>query len=181
MRTLRQLAIVVAATAVMGPIALAAAPGAMAATTVCKSGTLPVTVVGAPGVKAQQALGVYLWHDGSGYSLRATHPGKDRVTITGTITVSESVHGINRIKLEKNDSVQVGRERKTVAFKFNNYGYIDGFNFTTACSRTVRVVVNIGAAQAAPAQVFLGKDRINPTSVPFTIERAHDNQAAKIS
>ena len=181
MRNLRQLTIIAATIAIMGPIMLAAAPGAMAATPECKSGTLPITVVGAPGVKAQQELGLYLWHDGSGYSLRATHPGKDRVTITGTVTVSESVHGIARVKLEKNDSIKVGPTRKTVAFKFNNYGGIDGFDFTAACSRTVRVVVNVGAAQATPAQVFLGKDRTNPTSVPFTIERAHDDQAAKIS
>jgi len=187
-----RLATIGAATVLMAPIAFASASGAMAATTPtpttptttaeCKTGALPATVVGAPGVKAQQALGLYLWHDaGKGYSLRVTHPGKDKVTITGSITVSEHVGLVHRVRLERNDSVKVGPARHTIAFKFNNYGYIDGFDFGANCSRTVTVVARIDAAQATPAQVFLGKDRTNPTSVPFTIERAHDGMAAKVS
>ncbi|MEP7055304.1 MAG: hypothetical protein ABI912_08665 [Actinomycetota bacterium] len=183
MRTLSRLATLGAATALMAPLALASASGAMAATTTdCKTGILPVSVVGAPGVKPHQALGVYLWHDaGKGYSLRVTHPGKDRVTITGSITVSAHVGAVHRVALEKNDAVKVGPQRHTIAFTFNNYGYIDGFDFGANCSRTVHVAVRIGAAQATPAQVFLGKDRINPTSVPFTIERAHDTTPASVS
>jgi hypothetical protein len=183
MGTTRKLATLVATAAVMVPMALASAPAAMADTTAtCKTGALPVTVVGSPGVKPQQALGVYLWHDaGKGYSLRATHPGKERVTITGSITVSNHIGAVKRVRLERNDSVKVGPQRQTIAFKFNNYGYIDGFDFGAECSRTVQVVVRVGTAQATPAQVFLGKDRTNPTSVPFTIERAHDTTPASVS
>lgn len=184
MRTLSKLATIGSTLAVMGSIALSAAPGAMASTTAeaaCRTGVLPVTVVGAPGVKAHDALGAYLWHDGGHYSLRVTQPGSKRVTISGSVTVSRRLGPINRVALEANDRVTVGPLRHTASFRFNNYGYIDGFDFTADCSRTVHVVVRIGTAQATPAQVFLGKDRINPTSVPFTIERAVTPALAKVS
>jgi len=177
---LSKLATIGATFAVLGPIALATAPGALA-TTGCKTGVLPVTVIGAPGLKPQQALGVYLWHNGSGYSLRATKVGKERVQISGTVTVSRTLHNIKRVRLEKNDSVTIGPKRHTATFKFNNYGYIDGFDFAAACSEKVTVVVKVGTVQATPAQVFLGKNRTNPTSVPFTIERAPTAAAAKVS
>lgn len=183
MSTLSKLARLGAMTAVLAPIALATAPAAMADTTTagCKTGALPVTVVGAPAMKAQDALGVYLWHDANGYSLRATHPGKDKVTISGSVTVSRHVGSVRRVAIESKDRVNVGPLRHTIAFKFDNYGGIDGFDFGAECSRMVRVVVRIDKAQATPAQVFLGKDRTNPTSVPFTIERATEMATASVS
>lgn len=180
MNAVRKLVTLAASFAVIGPVALASAPAASAATTGCKTGVLPVTVVGSPGVKAKQTLGVYLWHDGNGYSLRATQPGTEKVRISGAITVSRTIHNVKRVRLEAKDAVKVGPNRKTVAFTFTNYGYVDGFDFTTDCSKTLKVVVRIGDAQATPAQVFLGKDRTNPTSVPFTIERAATAAAARI-
>jgi len=184
MNAFRKLATVAASFAVIGPIALASAPSALATTTTephgCKTGVLPVTVIGSPGVKAKQALGVYLWHDGNGYSLRATQPGSEKIVISGMITVSRTIHNVKRIALETKDSVRVSGNTKTVAFRFTNYGYIDGFNFTADCSKTVKVAVRIGESQATPAQVFLGKDRTNPTSVPFTIERATTASAARV-
>lgn len=171
MRILSRFATIGATFAVIGPIALAAAPAASAHNPGCRTGRLPVTVVGSPGLKAKQAVGAYLWHNGHGYSLRVTHPGSTKLTISGSVTVSRAIHNVRRVRLERNDSVRVGPRRHTATFVFNNYGYIDGFDFTAACSKTVRVAVKVGAAQATPAQVFLGKTRVNPTSVPFTVER----------
>ena len=147
----------------------------------CRTGVLPVTVIGAPTVKAQQALGLYLWHNGNGYSLRVTKPGKERIQFPGTVTVSRTLHDIRRVRLEKTDFVKVGPNRQTATFTFNNYGYIDGFDFKTDCSKTVTVVVKIGTAQATPAQLFLGRNRTNPTRVPFTIERAVTAAAARVT
>lgn len=146
----------------------------------CATGALPAAVVGDPGVQARQALGVYLWHGSHGYSLRVTHPGKDKLVVSGAITASRDITRLHRVTLEKNDRLALGAHRHTLDFRFANYGGIDGFDFTADCSKTVRVQLQIAGTPAAPAAVFLGKDRTSPTSVPFTIERAHDNASANV-
>lgn len=184
MNRISKLAVTAAATTLAGPLFLTAPAFAdtppPAATTGCKVGALPVTVLGAPGVKAQNALGVYLWNNGHGYALRATHPGKAKIVVSGTITVSRTVHNVKRIRLEPHDTVTVSPNRTTLNFRFTNYGYLDGVDFAADCSRTVKVVVRLGTVQATPAQVFLGKNRLHPTSVPFTIERANGAVAARV-
>ncbi len=137
----------------------------------CSTGVLPVQVYGASGVKAQGALGVYLWHGKTGYALRVTHPGHQKVVFSGTITVTNRLTQVHRVKLEKADKLAVGPHRHTLTFRFTNYGYLDGVNFSAGCSKDVKVSLRIGKVEATPAQVFLGKTKAHPTSVPFTIER----------
>jgi hypothetical protein len=177
MRTLHRLGAVGITTAVVGASMLSSIGTASAATpsadpAVCSSGSLPASVLGADGVKAQDALGVYLWHGKNGYALRVTHPGKQKVVFTGSITVTNAIHGVRRIRLEKADHFVVGPHRHTLSFRFTNYGYIDGIDFTAACSKDVKLTLKIDKVAATPDQVFLGKNKVHPTSVPFTIERA---------
>jgi hypothetical protein len=184
MRALHRLGTIGVTTALAGASLLGTAGVASAATpapstptvptpepTTCPAGALPVEVIGADGVKAQNALGVYLWHGKTGYALRVTHPGHQKVTFTGTITVSNKISAVRKFRLEKADSMKVGPQRHTLTFRFTNYGYLDGISFAAGCSRDVKVTVSIDGKQAAPDQVFLGKNRLHPTSVPFTIER----------
>jgi hypothetical protein len=166
-------------TALAGAGLLGTAGAATAATPVtpkpeptgCKAGTLPVDVLGAAGVKAQQALGVYLWHGKTGYALRVTHPGHQKVVFTGSITVTNAIGPVRKVKLEKVDAVKVGPRRHTLTFRFTNYGYLDGIDFAAGCSKNVKITLSIDQKPATPDQVFLGKNRTHPTSVPFTIER----------
>jgi hypothetical protein len=184
MNVTKKLALVTAGTALLGPLMLATAPAAMATETTektCKTGALPTVVVGSPNLKRGEAAAIYLWHDGNGYSLRVTHPGKEKLVVSGKITVSRHVHAFRRVSLERNDMARVGPRRHQINFKFNNYGGIDGFDFKAQCSAKVKVELKVGDAQATPAQVFLGKDRTSPTSVPFTIERATGAVPAKVS
>lgn len=179
MRALHRLGTIGVTTALVGASLLGTAGAASATTTPtdrpeptgCAAGVLPVQVVGAPGVKAQDALGVYLWHGKTGYALRATHPGHQKVVFSGTITVSNTLSAVHRIKLEKADQLIVGPHRHTLTFRFTNYGYLDGINFAAGCSKDVKVTLHIGSAAATPAQVLLGRTKAHPTSVPFTIER----------
>jgi hypothetical protein len=179
MRAPHRLATLGVATALAGATLLSTAGVASAATattapnepTRCATGSLPVQVVGADGVKAQDALGLYLWHGKTGYALRVTHPGHQKVVFTGTVTVSSKLTSVHRVKLEKQDTVKVGLQRHTLAFRFVDYGYLDGVNFAASCSATVVVSLHIDKVAATPAQVFLGAAKTHPTSVPFTIER----------
>jgi hypothetical protein len=184
MRALHRLGTIGVTTVLAGASLLGTAGAASAATPVtltpavpapepiaCPAGALPVEVIGADGVKAQNALGVYLWHGKTGYALRVTHPGHQKVVFTGSITVSNTISAVRKFRLEKADSMKVGPQRHTLTFRFTNYGYLDGISFAAGCSRDVKVTVSIDGKQAAPDQVFLGKNRLHPTSVPFTIER----------
>jgi hypothetical protein len=176
MRALHRLAAVGVTTALAGASMLGTAGAASAATTNpeptgCKTGALPVDIIGSPAVKAQAGLGVYLWHGKTGYALRVTHPGKEKVTFTGTITVTNKISAVRKFRLEKADSLKVGPKRHTLTFRFTNYGYLDGISFAAGCSKDVKVSLSIDGKQATPNQVFLGKNKVQPTSVPFRIER----------
>ena len=168
-------------TTLLAGVVLSASPAQAAEnTTGCPTGALPGVVLGSPGVKAQQAQGVYLWHGAHGYSLRVTHPGKARVVVSGVITVSRDVSAVRRVALERSDSVTRSNHGHTLAFRFTNYGGVDGIDFGAECSRTVHVALRIAGRAATPGQVFLGEHRASPTSVPFTIERAHAAQPARV-
>jgi hypothetical protein len=175
MRTRQRLATIGVTAALAGASLIgtaSAATTAPAEPTGCKAGPLPVDVIGSSAVKAQAALGVYLWHGTTGYALRVTHPGHQKVTFTGTITVTNKISAVRKFRLEKADTLKVGPHRHTLSFRFTNYGYLDGISFAAGCSKDVTVRLSIDGKQATPNQVFLGKARVAPTSVPFTIERA---------
>lgn len=137
----------------------------------CRTGALPAVVVGDPGVHAQDALGVYLWHGAHGYSLRVTHPGKDRVVVSGVVTVTRDVSRLRKVALEKGDRVALDGSGHRLAFRFANDGAVDGLDFAADCSKAVRVQLRIDGRPATAAQVFLGKDRTAPTSLPVVIRR----------
>jgi hypothetical protein len=138
----------------------------------CSTGRLPNIVMGSPDVKPGQALGVYLWHGSNGYSLRATHPGSHRVVFSGRLTASNGFSHVTKVAFEKADALRLSSDRKTLTFRFTNYGHIDGLNLSADCSRLIRVNIRINDVQASPRQIKLGAHRSNPTSSPFTIERS---------
>lgn len=152
-----------AATAVLGPMT------ATADAATC--GTLPAVVQGNPHVAARSAGDAYLWHDGSAWSLRVTHPSTSRTVVSGTITASTGVRYLRAVKLEKGDAVTRSADGKTLAFRLSNYGAIDGFDFSAECSHAVHVVLKADGRSMPTTKVFLGAHRAHPTSVPFTVER----------
>ena len=183
MNVLRTAATAGLGTSLVAGVLLTGSPAALAADseTGCSTGALSTAVLGNPGVKAQQHGGVYLWHGPHGYSLRFTHPGKARVIVSGVITVSHDVSQVKRVALEPDDAARVRDHGRALAFRFTNFGGLDGVDFAAECSKTVHVSLRIATREATPNQVFLGKGRTSPTSVPFTIERSHDTQPARIS
>lgn len=136
----------------------------------CVSGPWPNSVKGRPdNLESGSARGVYLWHNSKGWHLRATHPGSKKVVFTGTITATAPMRKSN-YRLEGADRAWLSADRKTLKFRFTNYGHLDGIDFRTGCANAIRVTGRINGTQLTSAQVFLG-DRSHPTSVPFRIER----------
>ena len=137
----------------------------------CSTGTVPSVVQGDPHVKAGAALGFYIWHGAGGYSLRVTHANNKKVVLSGRLTASAGFSHVDRVRLEKSDSLKVSADHKTLTFRFTNYGKVDGINFSANCSKTLQVQLRIGGSQAPTSRIKLGAHRTSPTSNPFRIER----------
>ncbi len=137
----------------------------------CETEEWPDEANGRPATLDRHDLGgFYIWHDDSGWHLIVTHQGDAKMEFTGYITTNGSLSA-ERVYDEKDDYIRVGPKDHTVAFAFANYGGFDGIDFQTRCADTLTVHLRIDGKQATPEQVFIGRNKVNPTSVPFTIER----------
>jgi hypothetical protein len=123
------------------------------------------------GFGAQSPGGDYLWHDAKGFHLRVTHKGTAKVVYAGTITSPVKLH-IEPVKLEKGDVVALSADKKTITFKFNDYGFIDGVDFHTDCAGWLRVSnLTANGKPIAVTRVYLGAYRKHPSKIPFVLHR----------
>jgi opacity protein-like surface antigen len=151
---------------VASPLA-AAAPSAAAA----DCGKLPAVVQGNPMVQAGQRGIAYLYHGTNGWGLRVTHASKAKITITGTIKASSAISHYRTYRLERGDAVALSADGRLMSFRLTNVGGLDGFDFQAECSHQLTLNVKVDGQQIPTTRAYLGKDRVHPTSVPFTIER----------
>jgi hypothetical protein len=137
----------------------------------CVHGHWPEVVAGRPTNLAPGASdAIYLWHDSTGWHLRATHPGNEKKVIAGAIRSDGEIYAVAR-RTEGNDIVAHTANRHTIEFRFTNYGHIDGLDFKVKCGHAIRFVGREAGTKLTPAQVFVGEDNTNPRSVPVTFRR----------
>ena len=165
-RLLTSVAAVVTLTA--GTLGIAM-PAASADTAPCVTERWSAAVQGRPAAHPDQT-GVYLWHSSTGWHLRVNEPGADRAVFTGTVRVDGRIDSIGR-HLENRGEGTINLSPNAVAFRFVNYGGMDGLEFVTHCSNTITVNVKINGATVPAEDVFIGHDGYHPASVPFTIGR----------
>ncbi|MBO3752672.1 hypothetical protein J5X84_42045 [Streptosporangiaceae bacterium NEAU-GS5] len=116
--------------------------------------------------------GDYLWHASDGFHVRFTQKRAVAHTYSGVITVSAPVVGFKVVKLEKQDHVSLSADKMTITFSIVNHGLIDGFDFKTACADSLTVSeLKIGAKSQPLSRVYLGKHRVHPSTIPFTVNR----------
>jgi hypothetical protein len=157
------------ALAVSGITATLAVPAATLAA--CDDGHWPASVQGRPTTfHAGGAAGDYIWHDGGGWHVRVTHANARELVFTGTI-VSDKPLDADPVKLEGRDTVGVSADRKTITFRLDNYGGIDGFDFTTACSHRLTFRLSIGGADTPIGRIRIGSDNRHPLENPFSVTR----------
>ena len=167
-----------AAGLVGGVVAAAPAGAATPAPTQagCPTGQLPASILGNPQVKPGQTGGAYIAHgDGAssekiGYGLAVTHAGHQVSVFTGKITASAPIT-YTRVMDERHDIIRLSPDHKTLTFLFVNYGYLDGVAFRADCAKTVTFSVAANGHEIPTTRVFLGANRVHPTSNPFTVER----------
>jgi len=148
-----------------------ASPAPSTAATTCDRTAWQSEVQGTPSLKAGAVTGAYLWHNATGFHLRVTHPGHQRVVFTGEIT-SSSAMSLTPFKLEKGDLARLSANHKTLVFALSNFGYLDGVNFHTDCAATLAVShLNVGNKALPAHNVFLGEHKAHPSQVPFVLHR----------
>ena len=185
-----------AGSAVVAAAVLAGAPRALAATTGTSAGP---TTTGSPSSSAPTSAcdtdahwpgyvqgrpdgfdahddGVYMWHNPKGgWAIRVSHPvlpGKaNRVVFSGTVTTAGRIGHVVRVRDEKDDVVRVTNNGHTLAFRFVDYGWVDGVDFTTTCTPGLRVGLKADGSSMPTKFIHLGDQKINPGSDPFLIRR----------
>jgi hypothetical protein len=151
---------------VTGPAVLAAESPSS-----CPNGHWPATVEGRPTLLAAGTeAGDYLWHDNDGWHLRVTHRGQDRLVFTGRIQSSAPL-AEDPVKLEPADQVSLSADRKTITFRFTNYGAIDGVDFTTACAQRLTFHFEIAGVDTPVGRIWLGHANRHPLQNPFVVTR----------
>jgi hypothetical protein len=186
LRTLALVGAIAASTVLVAPASATDAPApAPAYRNSCnpRVAALPAAVEGKPTTfKAGAEKALYVWHTKQGWRVRLTHgqklEGSDkgaRIVVQGRITASRPVSNIRRVKLEANQSgewvrIVKGSARRSVDFRFVNYGYIDGLDFTAGCAGRLGITVwevtkRDGQTVRMPVKVIVGKDNTTVTEL----------------
>ena len=139
-------------TAIVAPSATLAASTDPAATTTttatCDEGRWPASAQGQPlAFHAGARAGDYLWHSGTGWHLRFTHPGSARITFSGSV-VSNAPLTVTGYKLERGDSFTLSADQLTLTYRISNFGHIDGLDIRTACATHLRVKGSMSGREA---------------------------------
>ena len=140
-------------------------------TTTCSETHWPASVQGAPAtLKAGARAGDYIWHNSSGWHLRATHVGHAKVIFTGRI-VSNTPMTVAPYRLEKSDRLTLSADKLTLTYRFANYGYIDGFDFRTACAHKLVFRGAMNGVKLPTSRIWIGHDGRHPLQNPFAVLR----------
>src|SRR5439155_12601358 len=75
------------------------------------------------GFSGGDRTGDYLWHDATGFHLRVTHRGDRRDVLTGAMHADAAMR-LRPVRLEGRDAVTLSADRRTLYFRFYDYGHI---------------------------------------------------------
>lgn len=171
---MKRSALVSAALGIASILSLALGTGTAFAATApatCMEGHWPATVEGRPSnFQAGALAGDYAWHDSAGWHLRVTRHADERLTFSGRITSSAPLDA-EPVALEKGDELHVSADRKTITFRFHNYGAIDGVDFRTACADRLTFSLNMGGQRTPVSRIWLGSGNRHPLEDPFVVTR----------
>jgi hypothetical protein len=141
-------------------------------TTGGKDDPWPAFVQGRPaGINPHTTAAIYMWHDGSGWSIRVTHKTTNVRSFGGQLFTSGTFTNVHPVHLEKNDVFQVSSDKHTIVFLFKNYGGIDGLNFFTHCAPSITFSYQSDGATSPASKIIIGKNSVRPPTDPFQIFR----------
>lgn len=139
--------------------------------TACAETHWPAAVQGMPKtLKAGARAGDYIWHSSTGWHLRATHMGSAKVIFTGRIYSTTPIT-VTPYRLEASDSLTLSADKLVLTYRFANYGYLDGFDFKTACARKLVFSGAMNGVKLPVGRIWLGHDGKHPLQNPFAVLR----------
>ena len=137
--------------------------------TACPDTHWPGTVQGTPtNWKSGGRAGNYIWHDANGWHLRVTHHGSRKFVFSGRITSSAPMT-VAGVRLEKGDWFKLSADKKTLTYRFKNYGHTDGLNFRTDCAQRLRFSGSMNGKKLPVGRISIGKRHLHPLSNPFVV------------
>ncbi len=132
----------------------------------------PGWVQGRPsGINPLTTAHIYMWHDGDGWHIRATHHNTNLRSFSGQLSTSGKFAKVHAVHLEKSDQFSVASDGHTISFVFKNYGYIDGVDFRTHCAPSISFAFQSDGKTAPASKIIVGKNSAHPRNDPFTINR----------
>lgn len=140
----------------------------------CVKGAWAPATQGAPLAFAPGETGAYLWYDPNGaWALRVTHAGPhDQAIFSGSLTTTSGAFvDVAPMSGTGNDIVAESANKRTVYFRFVDYGLVDGLDFATQCARAFTVHIHLGTRLAPAKLVHLGNGLVSPSTNPFEVER----------
>jgi ABC-type transport system substrate-binding protein len=166
------LSLIVAGLIAPATAAAASSPtAATAATTTCSDRHWPASVQGRPTLLHEGGpAGDYIWHDATGWHLRVTHATSARRVFTGRIS-ADAAMTVTPFRTERGDSITLSADKKTITYKFNNYGHVDGLDFRTACAHRVTFSGSAAGAKLPISRIWIGHRNQHPLENPFVIIR----------
>jgi hypothetical protein len=114
--------------------------------------------------------GYYVWHDDDGLHLRTTD-SSGVFKYAGVIHTNGTFVGVNPVKLEADDKVELLDGGKTIRFDFVTAEGIDGIDFRVDGGTRVRFALLRDGSRVDPSNIFLGEDSVHPARDPFSIHR----------
>ena len=115
--------------------------------------------------------GVTVWHDADGWHVRVTHNSLHDRVFSGEIATTGQLENLKGVKLEKHDSVKLLAGGHAIVFRFDNFGHIDGFDFTTHCAPRLEFGFLTDGHRVPPSRIAIGAGRHHPAHDPFVITR----------
>jgi hypothetical protein len=133
----------------------------------------PADVQGRPSTfTAHAPAGAWMWHDAKGWHLRVTHATKVKRIFSGSMHASTAIRGVG-YRLEGRDVVATSADHKTLVFRFTNYGWVDGVDFTVAgCAPKLTIALAMSGKALPASQIHLGGDASAATTSRFTVVRS---------
>jgi hypothetical protein len=169
LKRLVSITLVGAALAAGGSVAGATTTSTAPKAATCPSGTWPAAVEGRPSAAKIGMTGVALWHDSAGWHLRASEAGRDRAVFAGTVSTDGVLVSVRR-HLEGGD-VTVRPGPHSVAYRFTNYGGVDGIDFGAVCASTIRVTAYLDGHLVPASHIVIGAGNTHPTGQPVTVHK----------
>jgi hypothetical protein len=155
----------------VGPMAGAVSAAAPTDDPAPCDGHWPTTVQGVPTLwHAGARTGDYIWHDSRGWHIRVTHPGTRLAVFTGRIRAGAPMT-VSGAQLEGRDRFWLSADKKTLSYRFTNYGHIDGLDIRTACAPWITFGGSVAGNRLPVARIVIGSGNHHPLQNPFVVRR----------